>query len=67
VSEHSEAEPLYERALKIQEDNYGPDYPRLMQTLSLYASVERHLQKMDKVDALAARAAALQQKLAGRR
>lgn len=59
---HSEAEPLCERALKIQEVDYGKDSPQLARILSLYASVERGLGHKDKADTLAARAAALRQR-----
>ena len=32
-NKHSEAEPLYERALKIYEDSLGPHHPRVAETL----------------------------------
>jgi Tetratricopeptide repeat len=65
--EYPEADPMCDRALKIQEADYGPDSPKLVRMLSLFASVERQLHKKDRADALAARAAALRQKLAVRR
>jgi len=59
-----DAEPLYRRAIEIQEKNNGPDDPHLIGTLDRYASLLRQLHEPDKAQAVAARAAALQQKLA---
>lgn len=32
-NKHSEAEPLYERALRVYEDSFGPNHPRVAETL----------------------------------
>lgn len=32
-NKHADAEPLYERALKIYEDSFGPNHPRVAETL----------------------------------
>jgi Tetratricopeptide repeat len=60
----TDAEPLCERALKIQEADYGRANPQLIRTLSLYTRVEQRLGNKDKASALAARAAALRKQLA---
>ncbi len=32
-SDHDSAEPLYERALKVYEDSFGQNHPRVAETL----------------------------------
>ena len=32
-NKHCEAEPLYERALRVYEDSFGPNHPRVAETL----------------------------------
>jgi hypothetical protein len=60
--EYSDAEPLCDRALKIQETDYRLDNSQLRPAQDLYVVVQRHLHGIDKANALAARAAALRQK-----
>jgi tetratricopeptide (TPR) repeat protein len=62
--DNTAAEPLCERALKIQESDYGTGSLHLVRTLSLYAAVERHLGNKEKADALATRASALRKQMA---
>ncbi len=61
---YRDAEPLYPRALEIQQANLGPDDSRLLSTLEPYAALLRLLGEQDEAEEIAARAAALRQKLA---
>jgi tetratricopeptide (TPR) repeat protein len=42
-SKYANAVPLYERALRIQVKNVGPDHPKLLRTLTGYVAVVREL------------------------
>jgi len=61
--DNTAAESLCDRALKIQESDYGTESLHLVRTLSLYAGIERRLGHNDRADALAARAAMLRKQM----
>ena len=42
-SKHADALPLYERALKIYEDSFGPNHPRVAETLRNMALLKYEL------------------------
>jgi tetratricopeptide (TPR) repeat protein len=40
---YAEAEPLYQRALMLQEQMFGPDQPQLLEMLEAYANLQRRM------------------------
>ena len=64
--DHSNAEPLYRRALIIDEAKYGADAPQLVPTLGEYAACLRQLGRTDEAIALEARVAGIKGSLAAR-
>ena len=41
--QYAEAEPLYQRALMIQEQMFGPDHPQIVEMLEAYANLLRRM------------------------
>jgi hypothetical protein len=55
--QYAQAEPLYKRALAIEEKVLGPEHPRLALTLENIAEVCRETGRAQEAKALATRAA----------
>ena len=55
----TEAEPLLQRALTIQEAGLGPDHPDIANTLEVYGAVLRELGREEEADSLEERAAGI--------
>ncbi|MGG7380762.1 tetratricopeptide repeat protein, partial [Escherichia coli] len=60
-SRYSDAEQLYQRALKIQEKRFGPDHAELANTLSNLASILRIQRKFADAELLLKRALAIRE------
>jgi tetratricopeptide (TPR) repeat protein len=58
---HAEAEPLYHRALAIDEANYGPDHPAVAIRLNNLAELLRATNRLDGAEPLYRRAIAIQE------
>jgi hypothetical protein len=41
--QYSQAEPLYQRVLTLQEQMFGPEHPQLVEVLEAYANLQRRL------------------------
>ena len=54
--ETSEAQALAERALKLQEANFGPESPELISALTACSTFAREMGEFDKAKALETRA-----------
>ena len=59
VERYREAEPLYERALAIAEQRWGPDHPRVAMVLESYAILLGQTYRIDEAAAMAGRARAI--------
>ncbi|MFP3868115.1 MAG: tetratricopeptide repeat protein, partial [Desulfobacteraceae bacterium] len=60
--QYAAAEPLYQRALQIDEKALGPNYPDLATDLENYAALLRKMGRDAEADPLEARARAIQAK-----
>lgn len=56
---HAEAEPLYERALTVAEERWGPDHPRVAMVLESYALLLGQTGRTQAAARMAGRAAAI--------
>ena len=59
---YAEAEPLFQRALKIREKALGPDHPNVATGLENYAALLRKMGREAKAEPLEARARAIREK-----
>jgi hypothetical protein len=64
VRRDSESKPLYERAIKIEEVNFGPNNQRSISTLSSYADLLLKLHEDPKVAELQAHIQKIEKKQA---
>ena len=60
---YGEAEPLYQRALAIDEKALGPDHPTVAEDLENYAALLRKMSRLDEALALEVRARSIRDKL----
>ncbi len=61
---YAEAEPLYKRALAIEEKALGPEHPNVATSLENYAALLRETGRAAEADKMAARAKAIRMKRA---
>jgi len=63
---YAEAEPLYKRALTINEKALGPEHPEVAQSLENYSALLHKTGRSDEATTLEARAKAIRAKHAGK-
>ena len=61
VERYAEAEPLYQRALAVAEERWGPDHPRVAMVLESYAFLLAQTGRRDEAAVMAERAAGIRQ------
>ncbi len=59
---YAEAEPLFQRALAIDEKALGPEHPDVAQSLENYAALLRQTARADEAERMEARAKAIRAK-----
>ncbi len=59
---YAEAEPLFQRALAINEKALGPEHPDVAQSLENYAALLRQTARADEAERMEARAKAIRAK-----
>jgi tetratricopeptide (TPR) repeat protein len=64
---YAKAQPLYERAIDIQQNSVGPDHPRLVPILSQYCNLLRKMHQDAKAAEVQARVDRIEQAQHGRR